>query len=150
MGDFVYTGQENLEAMKEADNYNRYLLSILTKELDNVKSKSPSILDFGAGIGTYADMLKEKGFSADCLELDRDQIALLKNKGYKVYDSLSKAPKKYDLIYSFNVFEHIENDKEIFNELTNHLKAGAVIVTYVPAMQIAYSSMDKHVGHHRR
>ena len=149
MGDFVYSGQENLEAMRSAKNYNKYLINIIETQIKNIKKNNVKILDFGSGIGTYADYLKEKGYKVDCLELDEDQIKKLRQKGYKVYDSIGKLPE-YDLIYSLNVFEHIENDITVYKELSKKLSSKGRIITYVPAFQILFSSMDKLVEHHRR
>jgi len=150
MGSFVYTGQENLEAMKEATNYNRYLTSLIEEQIIEIPKKTPAILDFGAGIGTYADLLLDKGYRADCLELDTDQIKLLRSKDYTVIEGLDRAKKKYDIIYAFNVFEHIEQDIDVFAELSKLLATGGLIIIYVPAFQVLYSAMDRLVEHHRR
>ena len=148
--EFVYTGQENLEAMKEAKNYNRYLASLVERYLPQKNKKKIKILDFGAGIGTYADMLTEAGYVVDCLELDQDQVSQLKAKSYKVYDNLGSIQTNYDIIYAFNVFEHIEEDIEVFGALAEKLADKGVAVIYVPAFPVLFSSMDKLVGHHRR
>jgi SAM-dependent methyltransferase len=146
--DFVYTGGENLEAMAEAKNYNKYLISIVEGAL---KDNSKKILDFGAGSGTYADMLKAKGITVDCLEPDKKLQGILKKKGYKVVsDAKDLKPNSYDLIYAFNVFEHIEDDHENFALLTKALTRNGRIIVYVPAFQSLFSSMDKLVGHYRR
>ncbi len=147
---FVYTGQENLEAMKEAKNYNKYLASIIKTQIKTSHKKDVRILDFGAGIGTYSDLLLEEGIKVDCLELDKDQVKLLKSKGYTTYDGLDKVKSKYDIVYAFNVFEHIENDIDVFAQLSKVLSKNGSAVIYVPAFQVLFSSMDTLVGHHRR
>jgi SAM-dependent methyltransferase len=145
---FVYTGCENLEAMTEAKNYNQYLIGIIERSHIGGTKK---ILDFGAGSGTYADMLKTKGIFVDCLEPDSVLQEQLKKKGYGVVSDVSKLmPGSYDLIYSLNVFEHIDDDFENFTKITKALKSGGRVIIYVPAFQSLYSSMDKLVGHHRR
>lgn len=134
--------------MAEAKNYNNYLISIIESALDDGKKK---ILDFGAGSGTYADMLKERGVVVDCLEPDKVLQGILKNKGYNfVGDVKELKPKSYDVIYALNVFEHIKEDHETFALLVKALKRNGIIVIYVPAFQSLFSSMDKRVGHHRR
>ena len=146
---FVYTGAENLEAMTEATNYNDYLISIIEKALKDPVSKK--VLDFGAGAGTYADILFERGIIPHCLEPDEALQNKLKDKGYKIVKSAKHLkPNSYDLIYALNVFEHIEDDMDIFKELTKALKKDGIIIVYVPAFQSLFSSMDRLVGHHRR
>lgn len=146
---FAYTGCENLEAMAEAKHYNDYLIQIITKAGATGKAK---VLDFGAGSGTYTDLLVDKtGIKADCLEPDKTLQKTLKDKGYKVYEDISKLkPNTYDVIYALNVFEHIKDDGGILNKLKDSLVPGGRIVIYVPAFQMLYSTMDARVEHHRR
>lgn len=148
---FVYTGCEVLEAVAEAKNYNRYLVKMITKQVARSAKKKPAVLDFGAGMGLYADMLKDEGVTADCLEPDKKLQKMLSKKGYKVLASADKLkPNSYDVIYSLNVMEHIGDDHKVFKQLTKALKKDGIIIIYVPAFQSLYSSMDKLVEHHRR
>ena len=145
---FVYTGKDNLEAMREAKNYNNYLISNIIKFLP---SKNKNILDFGAGSGTYAEMLKDLGYRVDCLEPDMELAKELRSKGFKVFQELEQIKtNSYDLIYSLNVFEHIKDDVDVASKLKSIANKDAIILIYVPAFQILYSSMDKLVGHYRR
>lgn len=147
--DFVYTGRDNLEAMTEAKNYNKFLMSLINKQL---KGKQSRVLDFGAGTGTYAKMLQEHdGITPDCLEPDTSLKEELKSSGFKVFTNIEKVPSNtYDLIYALNVFEHIEDDFSEIAKLKRVLKKGGRIVVYVPAYQILFSDMDRQVGHFRR
>ncbi len=146
---FAYTGCDNLEVMTVAKKYNRFLVELVTDTTDNLKQKK--VLDFGAGSGTYSDLLKERGVAVDCLEPDATLGKVLAKKNYKVHDSSAKLkPNTYDVIYSFNVFEHIEDDFEAARQVSKALKPGGVLIIYVPAFQTLYSSMDKKVEHVRR
>ncbi len=147
--DFAYTGTDNLEVMTEAVNYNRYLLDCVERE---ISAPGQSVLDFGAGSGTYADMLAERGITPDCLEPDGDLQTVLRGKGYPVVDLSDVADKadSYDVIYTLNVFEHIKNDQDAADDLATLLKPGGRIVVYVPAMESLFTSMDVKVEHYRR
>jgi len=48
------------------------------------------------------------------------------------------------------LLEHIEDDYSILGQLYGCLMPGARLYIYVPAFQILYSAMDRHVGHLRR
>lgn len=146
---FIYTGQDNLIAMQAAINYNNFLLSLISGRTGR---RDLRILDFGSGIGTYANMLRGLGYSnIDCLEIDENQKEMLVKMGYSAYSSvIDLKDSHYDLIYSFNVFEHIENDSEIFEQLIKKLKVGGKIFTYVPAFKLLFSNMDTLVEHKRR
>lgn len=145
---FVYTGCENLEAMAEAKKYNAFLTRLVTY---TVKNKGCRILDFGAGTGTYADLMKEGGFIVDCVEPDKTLQSILKQKGYTVFSDVKKIKSKsYDVIYTFNVLEHIEDDANAFKDLSLALKPGGSAVIYLPAFQVLFSTMDERVEHFRR
>jgi SAM-dependent methyltransferase len=146
---FVYSGCENLEAMTEAVNYNQFLIQLITHRL--VGKKSKKVLDFGAGSGTYAKMLKDEGIVPDCLEPDGKLQSTLENEGFRVFKSTKELkPNSYDMIYALNVFEHIEDDFAEIETLKQALKKGGKLLIYVPAYQILFSSMDRQVGHFRR
>ena len=142
---FTYTGSDNLEAMKEARNYNAFLVSLI----ENLKPTG-KILDIGAGIGLYAEMLREKGYDISCLEPDFSQAEILKTKGFKVYTSVNEIDCPFDIMYALNVLEHIENDAEAITEWIKQLKYNGKLLIYVPAFEMLFSSMDKKVGHFRR
>ncbi|WP_084436537.1 class I SAM-dependent methyltransferase [Aldersonia kunmingensis] len=135
--------------MADAVNYNRFLLDCVSEHVD---SPNVRVLDFGAGAGTYADMLAERDISPDCLEPDKDLQQALRSKGYRVVDpDLSNAETgKYDVIYTLNVLEHIKNDQEAAEELAALLRPGGTLVVYVPALEVLFTSMDVKVEHYRR
>lgn len=140
-----YSGCDNLEVMASAHNYNAYLISLL-----GTPKKSQKILDFGAGSGTFADELKAMQAQIDCVEPDVTLAKTLKKKGYTVFSDAKDLTAKYDIIYTFNVFEHIKDDEKSARTLVNHLNPGGTLVIYVPAFQTLFSSMDTKVGHYRR
>lgn len=134
--------------MLVAKNYNNFLLSLIEH---NVRTQKLKILDFGAGLGTYADILVGKGYKIDCLEPDNKLKKRLEKKGFKTFNDVKDLkPYSYDLIYALNVLEHIEDDRSSIVALSKALKKGGKLVIYVPAFQILFSSMDKKVGHYRR
>jgi len=148
---FVYTGVDNLEVMAGAKNYNSYLINLVKKASETKKDSSLKLLDFGAGSGTYAEMIRSKRYDVECVEPDSLLQDVLKKKKFKVKSDVKDTSKeRYDYIYSFNVFEHIEDDHSVAKRLIESLKPGGSIVIYVPAFQVLFSSMDEKVGHFRR
>jgi len=98
--DSGYKGIDNLEIMREAANYNCFLLNTVLE----YASLGKRIVDFGAGIGTFALRLKQLGYKITCIEND----AFLKNQliksGLDCVDSLSDIEdNSIDYIYTLNV-----------------------------------------------
>lgn len=139
-----YNGVDNLEVMECAENYNRYILSLIKRDIHSKKK----ILDFGAGAGTFAKMLAYENILVDCYEIDKSlQQKIIENK-LTLVNHLNES--KYDFIYSLNVLEHIKDDENAIKEIFHLLNPGGELFLYLPAFNLLYSSMDKKVGHYRR
>lgn len=152
MKKYAYTGQDNLEVMSGADNYNAYQRDFLLSALGSIDTVNPVILDFGAGIGTYADMLRSsrRGLTIECVEPTESQAKILRKKGYKVYKNIRDVKKQYDVVYSLNVLEHIEDDEAALKSQVSVLKPRGIVVAYVPAFMLLYGNLDRLVEHWRR
>ena len=136
--------------MQSAVNYNRYLYNLVKNEKDSLNKKKTRVLDFGAGIGTYADILKEQGIQVDCVEIDPNGVKVLKEKGYTVYKNVKEIKEKYDIVYSFNVLEHVEDDVSLLGDMKNAVTDKGSIIIYVPAFNIIFTKLDVLVEHLRR
>jgi SAM-dependent methyltransferase len=148
MAEAVYNGVDNLDRMAElAPNYNRYLARLVEKYLPGEKR----VVDFGAGTGTFAEMLRQRGLDVTCIEPDVPLQNILRSKNLKAHTSLDELPEKsLPAIFTFNVLEHIEDDAAVMRQIFSRLKPGGRLLIYVPAFMVIFSSMDRKVGHYRR
>lgn len=143
----VYSGIENLEVMREAKNYNRFLLSLITRRM----RPDDKIMDFGAGVGTFALPLRQRDADIVCIEPDPRLNTHLRESGLRTHVSLREiADSSVDLIYTFNVLEHIADDAAIARDLAEKLRPEGRLLVYVPAFPLLFTSMDRKVGHLRR
>lgn len=142
-----YAGEDNLDALVFAQNYNN---EIVAKVASNIEQSAKVIVDFGSGSRTLANMLEEKiNKEICCIEPAENLKKFYENK--ICYDSLDDlADKSVDVIYSSNVLEHIKKDDEIVELFYQKLKQGGKVILYLPAFDCLYSAMDKKVGHYRR
>jgi hypothetical protein len=141
----AYTGTDNLEEMANAKNYNAYLVNLIIQG----QSHTAELVDFGAGIGIYAQMLLDKGFRVRCIEPDAALADKLSAAGLSVNDSIGQL-NGIEFLYSLNVLEHIEDDFSTVCEIFDHLNVGGRVFVYVPAFMVLYTNMDRKVGHFRR
>jgi SAM-dependent methyltransferase len=142
-----YTGIANLEVMREAENYNRFLVDLV---LSNARPND-QIVDFGAGAGTFAIPVAAAGHSIVCVEPDATLSAYLSAIGMRVLEDLGQVgDASVDYVYSLNVLEHIADDASIVRLWHRKLRRGGRLLVYVPAFSVLFSSMDRKVGHFRR
>lgn len=94
-----YEGKENLYIMSLALNYNNAIYKWIMADY-----KDGNILDFGCGKGEFCNR-KSKYIYA--VEIDDSMHKYVK---CPVKTSLNDFDMEFDLIYSSNVLEHIEND----------------------------------------
>jgi SAM-dependent methyltransferase len=145
--DEQYSGAENLEVMREAENYNRFLLN-------TVRRYAPSqgrVLDFGAGDGQFAIPLSQLGYDLTALEPDAFLRGKILAQGVRAVGSLSELDNdSLEYVYSLNVLEHIQDDVGALKQLTEKMRAGSRLLIYVPAFPLLYTEMDAKVGHVRR
>jgi SAM-dependent methyltransferase len=153
----TYHGTQDLQSSENTlVSYNKYIVSQFLK-YSNFLNSNPSekkrlrTLDFVAGLGSLAVLWSESsGMTVDCFEIDPHQLAIVKSRGLNVVERLDGIKEQYDLVYSSNVLEHIENDFQALDSLASLIKPSGRIAIYVPAFSILFSELDRSVGHYRR
>ena len=147
MSSDAYTGTENLEVMKEAVNYNRMLIDVVKRHA----RRGERVLDFGAGVGTFALPMQRDGYAVECVELDDAQRATLAAQGLTVHRTLeSIRDGSVDFVYTLNVLEHIDDDVGALRDIGRTLREDGRLLVYVPAFPVLFTPMDQRVGHLRR
>lgn len=116
-----------------ADSVHQGHANLLEKLFELVpKNEIRTILDFGAGFGAASSAIESFGYEYIGLELDDWCIAIAKTLKRNV-DKLSKNENaKYDLIYTSQVFEHIQLPESVFEFLKNKLNTSGYLFINVP------------------
>ena len=145
----LYIDRENLVKIIEPSlrNYNNHIVDLIL----SVHNNETEILDFGAGCGILAKIVRRKTKkSPTCIEIDEYFKSILIKSGFKVFDGIEKTKNQYDFIYSSNVLEHIYDDIKSLKQLESKLTKNGTLVLYLPAFQLLFSDLDRAVGHFRR
>lgn len=130
----------NLDVMFYAHNYNQFIFDWISAGVNS----EDRVLDFGAGRGVFANMFAGE---IEAVEIDE---SLHPHICQKTYRAMSETDGVFDLIYSVNVLEHIEDDVSVVGQFNEKLGAEGRLKIFVPAFDCLYSQMDKAVGHVRR
>lgn len=145
-----YNANDNLEIMKFAKNYNCFLINLVVNEI--IKSNAKYIADFGCADGFFIKEISKK-INTKCsfvgIEKDKTSISICKEKNINITTELNNINKQ-DIIYSFNVLEHIEDDLKILQEFYSKLHNNGKLILFLPAFNFLFTSMDKKTGHFRR
>jgi SAM-dependent methyltransferase len=142
-----YSGIDNLEVMREAENYNRFLLGLIARHAGG----ATRAIDFGAGAGTFSVPCRDAGFDITAVEPDHELRRLLTAAGVRTVASVADlADGQFPYAFSLNVLEHIPDDVEALSMLRAKLAPGGRLFAYVPAFPVLFTSMDEKVGHVRR
>jgi len=115
----------------------QYLRSIRKYELEKVLPLIPEgsiILEIGAGMGSQARDLAERGFSVEAIDVEDSPYLEEREWPVRLYDG-AKIPypdNKFDLVFSSNVLEHIPRLEEFQEEIKRVLKPNGTAVHILP------------------
>lgn len=142
-----YTGLDVLQSLENATNYNALLIDLILRTADGRRR----MLDFGAGMGTFAKLLRNKDVEVVCIEADPYLAELLIRDGFRTFTDLNEVPdRSVEFIFALNVLEHIEDDWATVHSLGAKLTKRGRLLLYVPAFQCLWTSLDDKVRHCRR
>jgi SAM-dependent methyltransferase len=152
---FPEAQDETLRRMAGADHYNRWLVDRSRPYLGS------RVLDLGAGIGTFTEMISEFAESVAALEPDPTFWPVLgrrfgDNPDVAVlhFDAAGLADhgveQGFDSVVCFNVLEHIVDDRSTLVAVHDALRPGGTLLLLVPAHPALYGGIDRSVAHVRR
>jgi SAM-dependent methyltransferase len=114
------------------------------------------IAEIGCGHGLLQLQI-EQTYEREVTGFDLNELALKQNVSCRspinCYDIFQKDPAlqgKFDLIFLFDVLEHIDDEDGFLGAVLFHLAPGGKLAVNVPAGMWAYSAYDIAVGHVRR
>ena len=88
------------------------------------------IADIGSGFGVFLEELKKYWPKAkiDAIEPSQEMAKIIRNKGFSVLESMVEDVKPsengYDLITSFELFEHVHDPKDFLEKIAKLIKKG--------------------------
>ena len=148
--------EETLDHIYQMRNFNQWIYSLIEPYLGS------RIVEIGCGVGSFTELLLEQDrevYATDIepVYLDRLKERLENNSNVRIseYD-LSKSPHsdlpvgEIDAVVCMNVIEHIEDDLQAFQHLTQLLRPGGRSIVLVPAFQWLFGSIDASYRHFRR
>jgi SAM-dependent methyltransferase len=129
---------------------------VLQRLAGGLVSGSGQMAEIGCGNGLLQRQIEE-AYGKPVTGFDLNEYALSRNVSQRsrvcCYDILRKdfaLREQFDLIFLFDVLEHVSDEVGFLRALLFHLKSQGKLVINVPAGQWAFSSYDRAAGHLRR
>jgi SAM-dependent methyltransferase len=155
-----YEGQD-LEALADLPRYYRWILRTFTPYLNG------RVLEVGAGTGNFASHYVDGVDQAVLLEPAQNLYPALAAR-FARKDNVTPIcglleewcdgrlntdgpnPGSFDAAILVNVLEHVANDYQMVQRLTELLRPGGTLLLFVPAVPWLYGTLDSLVHHYRR
>ena len=134
----------------------RRRFQVLQRLAGGLIATAGEIAEIGCGHGLLQRQI-EDAYNRDVTGFDLNETALKQNISQRsrvcCYDILCKNPALrsiYDVLFLFDVLEHISDDGAFLKAVQFHLKPSGKLIVNVPAGQWAFSRYDVAAGHVRR
>lgn len=148
-----------LDAMEAATRYNTSIVNLVLQALGS--TRATAIAEFGAGTATLSRLLLShlpwSALEAVIWVWEPFLVPKLKDASSCRVDfgrlqrlAAWSTDPVYDVVFSSNVLEHIEDDAGAVAQMVGALKPGGRVVLYVPAHERLFGPMDERCGHLRR
>src|SRR4030042_4192974 len=115
------------------------ILLYARERLFNIRSyiSKGTLLDFGSGLGFFAEYCENNGFITTCLDISDYAIEyindILKLRGIKGdIEYLEKNSEIYDVISSYYLIEHIQDFVKLIFLFSSHLRKNGVLSLSTP------------------
>lgn len=134
----------------------RRRFEVMRKLADSVLRSSTCAAEIGCGNGLLQrDM--EDYYRIPVAGFELNELALQKNVSresplycYNIHQRNPEFRAHFDLLFLFDVLEHIENESEFLQSVKFHLAESGTLLINVPAHQFFFSDYDRAAGHIRR
>src|ERR1700732_863791 len=134
----------------------RRRFEVLRALADGVIRKAHHIAEVGCGNGLLQRSIEDH-YGVPVAGFDLNDLALRKNMSRQsdlyCYDVHQRSPEfqaRFDLVFLFDVLEHISAEDAFLDSLRYLLRPAGALLINVPAHQSLYSAYDRAAGHIRR
>lgn len=95
--------------------------------------KNNEVLEIGSGYGEFIDILIREGFKkVTASDLDKSLLSTIKTKFTYLDLTEVKTHKKYDLVFAFEVLEHIYESEKVVKNINKLLSWRGIFIFTIP------------------
>ncbi len=134
----------------------RRRLKVLQVLAGGLVSEARTIAEIGCGNGILQRQIEDE-YGKEVAGFDLNEAALKINVSrlstvncYDIFQKHQTLRQRYNVIFLFDVLEHIADERGFLGALLYHLAPGGHLILNVPAGEWAFSEYDRAAGHVRR
>jgi SAM-dependent methyltransferase len=134
----------------------RRRFEVLERLADSLIPGAREMAEIGCGHGLLQRQIEE-AYGREVTGFDLNEFALKQNLSrlsnvccYDIHQQHPSLRERFDLVFLFDVLEHMTDEDRFLRALVFHLAPGGKLVVNVPAGRWAYSAYDQAAGHRRR
>lgn len=105
--------------------------------------KEWKMLDYASGYGFFIELMLDKGYQMDGIEISEDRLSICKERLGPYFENIKNInlltedipedlTEKYDLITMFHLLEHISKPHDFLTKVAQLLQHGGLLVIEVP------------------
>lgn len=153
---FPNVGNFDKESLNKSMNWFYGWFEYLQRFVDFKKGKGRKVLEIGCSIGGAVSILADRGFEVFATDVSEYALTrasrLAKEQGRKIsfykFDVQNKIPidQKFDIIYAFEVIEHLKDPLKAIINMKNKLKTNGFLICSTPNKDYDMSSDPTHVN----
>lgn len=149
-------GKVTLDAIEQAPKFNRWMYESVKPWIGK------RVAELGCGRGNLSNFFRRHehvlltDYREDYLEPLRAKWSEKRNLRFAKLDMTARDDYRVltdfapDTVVFLNVLEHLEDDRAVLKNLSDHIPSGCRMVVLVPFGMKLYSQFDKELGHFRR
>lgn len=130
----------------------KFLEIVLNRQFG--KKRGIKVLDVGCGSGAVMEFLNARGYETYGIDMSETAVAFCKERGLHaelgLADTINFPDATFDMVCSFDMLEHVDDDAKAIAEMARVLKPGGIFIATVPAHQFLFSYHDELLHHKRR
>lgn len=134
--------------IEQIENKKKYFKNIINK-LSSIITSEDDVLEIGSYYGAFGSQIKKKVRSYTGLELSKHASKFardnfnLKIENKSIYDFFDNPLKKFDIIFMFDVIEHLDDPDEILKLCSKNLKNNGKMIISTMNMDSIFAKVTR-------